>query len=106
GATLHECQLDAPVAGADASRVDPDVVTIRIEAGKRVDHAHTAQDHVQLSLPRSSHAPSTPSISRRRTATRSPTAVGTFLPTYVARSGSSRCPRSMSASTSPVAGRP
>src|SRR5690606_16962254 len=49
---------------------------------------------------------STPSCSRRRTAIRSPLALGRFLPTKSAPIRSSPCPRSMSAASFTTSGRP
>ena len=47
-----------------------------------------------------------PSDSSSRTITRSPRALGRFLPTWSARMGSSRCPRSTSTASRTVSGRP
>ena len=77
----HARRLDVVIDREDLAAVDPDILARRVEATERIDDANTAQDGVHGCVLRRSHAPSTPSISRMRTKTRSPGAVGTFLPT-------------------------
>ena len=77
----HTRRVDVVVDGQDLPAVDPDVLPGGVETAERVDDPHAPQDRVHGRVLRRSHAPSTPSTSRRRTKTRSPDAVGTFLPT-------------------------
>src|ERR1019366_816234 len=76
----HTRSLDVVIDGEDLPAVDPDILAGGIETPERVDDADAAQDRVHGAL-RRNQAPSMPSTSRSRTKTRSPAAVGTFLPT-------------------------
>src|SRR5207247_9103247 len=76
---LDAIAIDARVDRHEASILEPDIAALGVDAGERVDDADAAQHGVHAGAPWTSHAPSTPSTSTRRTATRSLVAVGTFL---------------------------